>query len=314
MSDKCPFLEEIAVHSCAVSPIRKLVPETSIDRDGQLCSGARWTECAAARQHVNGHRPGAPCPFLHASTVQHCTAAASSVLVPYNDALHCRCNSSAHRYCNLFLERLRGGGEADGPRGEEECVAGEIPVPAQLAYTCNHLWLDVGPDGACHVGVDAFLARVLGRVERVSFVSARGSRRPMAIVRVAGVDLPVSFPRRLEVTAVNTVLSRHPERLAEDPYGSGWLFEHLPGAGEEADDSTALTAGMMDGAAAVAWIRSEVEELSRFVGELPIPGSAERLAADGGIFVPGVAAQLHTEDLMFLFDTFFTTGRPRCLA
>ena len=313
MSEKCPFLEETAVHFCALSPVRKLVPDASINRDGQRCSGAGWVECSLARPHLNGRGPGASCPFLHASHVQHCKAAAATVFVPCNDALNSRCNGSAHRYCNLFLEQLQGGRPATSASGAGAEFPDDIPVPGHLAYTCNHLWLDRGPDGACHVGADAFLARVLGQVERVSFISTRGARKPMAVVRVAGVDLTLSFPRRLEVTAVNIELTSHPEWLVDDPYGTGWLFEHVPAAGD-AIAGGPPNFGMIDGPAVGEWIRGEVEELSRFVGELPLPGNTERLAADGGIFVPGVASQLHTEDLLFLFNTFFSTDRPRCLA
>jgi glycine cleavage system H protein len=315
MSEKCPFLEETAVHFCALSPVRKPVPDASIHRDGQLCSGPGFTACPLAGPHLDGNAPGDSCPFLHASHVQHCNAAPAMVLVPCNDALRSRCNSSAHRYCNLFLERLHGGRAAACALGSEPGAGApdDIPVPDHLAYTCNHFWLDRGPDGACHVGVDAFLARVLGQVERVSFVSTRGARKPMAVVRAAGVDLTLAFPRRLEVTAVNTGLTSHPERLVEDPYGTGWLFEHVPMAGDAASAGGPPACGMIDGPAAGEWIRGEVDELSRFVGELPLPGNPERLAADGGIFVPGVASQLHTEDLLFLFNTFFATDRPRCL-
>jgi glycine cleavage system H lipoate-binding protein len=314
MSEKCPFLEETAVHFCAVSPVRKLVPDASIDSDGQRCSSAGWTECPLAGPHPNGHGPGACCPFLHASHVQHCKAAAATVFVPCNDALRSRCNSSAHRYCNLFLEQLHGGGATPLAPGAGVTFQEDIPVPGHLVYTRNHLWLDRGPDGACHVGADAFLARVLGQVERVSFISTRGARKPMAVVRAAGVDLTLAFPRRLEVTAVNTELTSHPERLVEDPYGTGWLFERVPTAADAGAADSRPACGMIDGSAAGEWIRGEIEDLSRFVGELPLPGNPERLAADGGIFVPGVASQLHPEDLLFLFNTFFSTDRARCLA
>ncbi len=311
MSDKCPFLDETEVHTCAVSPVRKLVPDASIHRDGQRCSGSGWIECPLAMPHLNGGEPEPSCPFLHATTVQHCNASAARVFVPFNDSLHCRCNSSAHRHCNLFLEQLNGGAKPGTALAGQGAAAEDIPVPGHLAYTCNHLWLDLGPDGSCHVGIDAFLARVLGSVERVGFVSTRGARKPMAVVRVAGVDLTISFPRRLEVTAVNTELTSHPERLVDDPYGTGWLFEHIPDNGDVGGPFP--TCNMLDGTAAGEWVRAEIKELSCFVGELPLPGSIERLAADGGIFAPGVASQLHIEDLLFLFNTFFSTDRPRCL-
>ena len=48
-------------------------------------------------------------------------------------------------------------------------------MPGWLFYSPSHLWLDVGDDGLCHLGIDAFLARVVGSVERLVFLTPKGS-------------------------------------------------------------------------------------------------------------------------------------------
>ena len=40
------------------------------------------------------------------------------------------------------------------------------------------MWLDVGEDGICHAGIDAFLSRALGQVERISYVHCKGGTGP----------------------------------------------------------------------------------------------------------------------------------------
>ncbi|MCK4304760.1 MAG: hypothetical protein KAY24_11035, partial [Candidatus Eisenbacteria sp.] len=228
---KCPFLRETTVGSCEASPFRKMIPRSVIQEDEQKCSSPAYVNCPAAKAQLQAH-PGPPaprCPFFRESLVQHCTAISPTKFIPYNDDLLSRCNSDAHRYCQLYLQRShpecperRSDGASKRPA---DPAAQAIPLPERLAYARNHMWLDVSEDGSCHVGVDAFLTRVLGAVERESFVSEKGFHRPAVVLRVGGVDLLLTFPLRMNITQCNTLLRSKPERLVEDPYGAGWLFE-----------------------------------------------------------------------------------------
>jgi glycine cleavage system H lipoate-binding protein len=123
----------------------------------------------------------------------------------------------SHRYCELYgamAHPVAAGDEVDG-----------IAMPAELSYAANHLWLEVGEGGQCHAGIDAFLSRALGNVERIQYVWQQGLHRPAAILTAGGADWEVVFPNPLLLTGCNLYLRANPGRLAAEPYTAGWLFE-----------------------------------------------------------------------------------------
>lgn len=335
---RCPFLEESSVLSCRVAPFRKLIPGSLIHEDDQRCSSAAYVNCPAAQGHLGERRDEPHCPFLEVALVQYCKAAPVAKFIPYNDDLHSRCNSESHRYCQLYLELARprgwvkqrnsgdgGGRDACGeqrsrpaesiPRESVRPVspspgtgpAEEIAVPPGLSYSRNHMWVDVAEDGSCHVGMDAFLARVLGRVEREIFVSQRGLQRPTVVLTVGDVDLSLTFPNRVNIMSFNTLLRSTPDVMAQDPYGSGWFFEGTdPGYG----DGSSLCgpgSGLLSGGEATTWMRQETDRMSGFVHELLSRRchQGEMLMADGGVFSSNLAQYLDREELLQLFNLFF---------
>jgi ADP-ribose pyrophosphatase YjhB (NUDIX family)/glycine cleavage system H lipoate-binding protein len=305
---KCPFLKEAKVRFCEGSPFRKMVRCSSIHEDDQKCSSPAYVNCPAARERLGGRQGLPSCPFLRESRVQYCAAAPVAKYIPYSDDGIARCSGDAHRYCELYLRRAQPQGQV-GRRPGQHAGAEGIPVPERLAYTRNHMWIDVGQDGSCHVGVDAFLARVLGEVERVTFVSPRGRVRPAAVLRVHGVDLSLTFPCRMNVTGTNALLRMHPEMALDDPYGAGWLFEGThpeSGNGSNSDDRGPL---LLHGGEVKGWMHAEVDNMSSLVHELHSGHGHEgqALMADGGVFCPNLAQHLEREELLHLFNCFFAS-------
>lgn len=132
-------------------------------------------------------------------------------------------------------------------------------MPERLAYAPNHMWLDVAADGTCHVGVDAFAGRILGRVDGVRFLCSTGLRSPAVSLQVQQVNLVMLFPRRIVVTGCNADLRADPTPLADDPYGTGWLFSGLY------IDDLAGTADLITGPQSVEWMHREFERMQTFV-------------------------------------------------
>ena len=298
-SVRCPFLVEGTALGCGLAPFRKLVPGQAVAEHDQCCSSKTWRSCALIREHSasvdDDDRNEAVCPFLEETPVCSCAAASSSKLIPRTSTAVDRCLGDSHRYCDVFLEN-----------GARPAAAG-IAVPRGLAIAQNHMWLDVGPDESCHVGVDAFLIRVLGTVDEVIFLSSCGVSSPSVALTVAGATLMLVFPQVLQITRVNRALQRHPGDLVTDPYGLGWLYEG--GTIEPANrmTSSARAAGLRRGADAEAWMAAEVARLSRHVRSLDERryGQVGPVAADGGEAATAFASHLDRAELLEIFSLFF---------
>lgn len=292
----CPFLREAQVRSCQAAPVRKLIVDIAQAPADELCASERHTTCAIySEQQATSDGPSR-CPFLHERLMQYCGVQAVPKLVPYSELS--RCGSESHQYCEQYLEMAR-------PRREHtaHAVSGEwqvegIPVPRQLFFTNNHMWLDVHDSGACHIGIDGFLARLLGEPERVSFLTLRGVNRPGAVLTVRGADWPIAFPNSLLLSGANVYLRSDPSRLASDPYGSGWLFE-----GWQPPNGTPAHRGLRQGRAAVDWMGGEVRRLSEFVQSCESASGGATLC-DGGVPVAGLLDHLTREEVFRLLSSF----------
>jgi glycine cleavage system H lipoate-binding protein len=280
----CPFLKEAQVKFCQTASVRKLIPLAAAASAVEKCASAAHTSCSIYGQHSAGDAASGPCPYLRESLMQYCAAAPVAKMIPYSESLLSRCGNDSFRYCELYLNMLHPGRELE--------AADVIPMPEGLRYSANHMWLDIGEDGVCHAGIDAFFTRVLGKVERISYVWQSGLRRPAAALTTAGADLEVVFPNPLILTACNLYLRADPARLTHDPYAAGWLFE-----GRLLDGTAA---NLLEGEAARQWMDREQHRMNDFLQQ----GSG--LSADGGLFVPGVAGMLEREQLLVLFHEFFS--------
>jgi glycine cleavage system H lipoate-binding protein len=274
--------------------------------------------CPAAASNLAGGTGDTRCPFLQDALMQYCAAASVRKYIPACDALLPRCNSDDHLYCEPYLahadpEGLRlpepPAGSGRGPTAARPLTVDGIRVPSHLSYTPNHMWLDVAEDGHCHVGIDGFLAHVIGDVQKIGFVTSRTLDRPVAVLTVNGVDLQMVFPNPLQSTAANFYLRTNPAKLTADPYGAGWLFEGVEPTLSGAPVGAVMRAGLIPAENAVRWIYAESQRLSDWVHvriSEPSPAGS-RLMADGGGAERGLASYLDRDGLIDLFSEFFSS-------
>jgi glycine cleavage system H protein len=282
----CPFLKEAQVKYCRSSSVRKLIPLAMGGRAEEKCSSAEFVNCPIYR--MNPEEASGPCPYLREMLMQYCAAAPVTKMVPYSESLLSRCGTEGYRYCELYLAM------AHPPAGVEE--ADGIQLPDWLLYSRNHMWVDVAEDGTCHVGIDAFLSRALGTIERLSYVWQSGRRRPAAVLTVAGTDLEVVFPNPLLLTRCNLYLRADPGRLTSEPYTGGWLFEGTP--------LPETTQDLFGAREAREWMEQEQRRISEFLQ------TGTGTVADGGLFAAGAARMLDRERMLTLFHEFFVKREP----
>ncbi len=285
----CPFLREAQVKYCRTAGLRKLIPLAVAGGAEEKCLSGGQRTCKIFRaQPAGADTTSGACPYLAESLMQYCAAAPVARLVPYCESLPSRCVTDHFHYCRMYLEM-------EQPRLTAR-PADRLDVPDRLRYAPNHMWLDAATDGSCHVGVDAFLGRVLGVVDRLTFVAQRGRTRPAVVVTVAGTDHELIFPNAFLVTGCNLYLRANPARLAGEPYSAGWLFE-----GRTAPHTLD---GLIEGPAAGAWMEREQRRMSEFLAETR--ASQSGTMADGGLFAEGLASRLERDRALMLFHRFFS--------
>ena len=102
-----------------------------------------------------------------------------------------------------------------------------MQIPEDLRYSTDHEWIRVD-GGKARVGITDYAQDALGDVVFVDLpevgtaVDGGSSISEVESTKsVSDIYAPVSGT----ISEVNADLSEAPERLNEDPYGEGWIFE-----------------------------------------------------------------------------------------
>ncbi|HEY3440039.1 MAG TPA: hypothetical protein VGK29_04785 [Paludibaculum sp.] len=278
----CPFLREGRARYCHAAPLRKLILDGPGSDGAGRCETDGYHQCPL----VKAGETAAVCPHLEAMHVQYCGASGVPKLVPYSEAGLSRCGGPGYRYCELYISMAR-------PHAH-------MADSGQLYHATNHLWLDADEGGLCQIGIDSMLARVAGNVDRVLFVTPKGTARPTVVLTVGEAEWTMVFPNTMRICDVNGHLRQDPSKVSEDPYGAGWLFE-----GWEIPERT--RAGLLLGAQADQWLTSEEQRLAEFVHARLAPENP----CDGGSAARGVAKLLPREDAVQLYHEFFAPELAR---
>ena len=122
-------------------------------------------------------------------------------------------------------------------------------VPSDLRYSVDHEWVRVMGDSRVRIGITDYAQDALGDVVFVETPEV-GTRIESGSVfgevestkSVSELFAPVTG----EVVAVNEELETAPEKVNEDPYGEGWIYEILAESEGDLMDSAAYQALIED--------------------------------------------------------------------
>ena len=102
-----------------------------------------------------------------------------------------------------------------------------IHVPEGISLATNHTWLRTNQDGTVTIGLDEFLSRLVGALEKVS-IPREGEMIAPAIADIAlgvhGRSLRLAPPMNGDVVESNPEVLRNASLILSDPYGRGWLL------------------------------------------------------------------------------------------
>lgn len=126
-------------------------------------------------------------------------------------------------------------------------------IPQDLKYIETHQWVRVADDGTATVGITDYAQEQLGDVVYIGVpdvgVTVTGGEEAGVAESVKSAS-DVFSPVTGEVLAVNEALEDEPEKVNEDPYGEGWLFQVRLSDPGELD-------GLMDAEAYAAHVEAE---------------------------------------------------------
>lgn len=106
-------------------------------------------------------------------------------------------------------------------------------IPPELRYTPTHEWVRVLGDGSLEMGLTDHAQRALGDVVYVEMPEPGrrlGEREAYGVVESVKAASDLYCPLAGEITSANAELSAAPERINQDPYGTGWIVRLRPDA------------------------------------------------------------------------------------
>lgn len=121
-------------------------------------------------------------------------------------------------------------------------------VPAELKYASSHEWVRSEGNGLYSVGITAHAQSLLGDMVFVDLPEVGrtvDAGEDCAVAESVKAASDIYAPISGEIVAVNSELESSPERVNEDPYGEGFLFQIKASDESELDkllDATAYAA------------------------------------------------------------------------
>jgi glycine cleavage system H lipoate-binding protein len=178
-------------------------------------------------------------------------------------------------------------------------------VPAGVFVGPGHSWMELEPEGAVRVGVDRVPLTLLGGVEAIEAAPPGTEVRygePLATLRRGARSIAIKSPVDGVVTAANPLAAANPARIAQEPFGLGWLVSLEP------RDLGAALRRLFVAEEARAYLREQLSRLRDFLVGLSMAGRESLATAtlpDGGLPVEGIAERLSDEDWRELAERFF---------
>jgi glycine cleavage system H protein len=170
-----------------------------------------------------------------------------------------------------------------------------LNIPKGIYYSRNHTWAFLEESGNAKIGLNDFLATVIGNVEVKMIVSIGetiSKGEVIAEIKQGDKHLIIASPLSGIVADTNAAISGHPELLLNDPCKEGWLCAVQPSQWK-ADTSSFLLADD-----AIRWILSEVDRFKDFLAVSLVRQSQEPALLslqEGGEIRPHILEEMNSE-------------------
>ena len=180
---------------------------------------------------------------------------------------------------------------AAAPVGANHAHAREtLRIPTSVFFHPGHTWARLQDGDALEIGIDDFVQKALGGVDRIELPSVGEFVRqgdPVITVGHGSRQLHLVAPASGYVRSVNRDVVENPGMVSENPYRDGWLMMVEPA--ELARNLSVLHVAE----SAVTWIKEEVKRFREFLNASAAqPALVGEAMLDGGVPMTGVLEQL----------------------
>jgi glycine cleavage system H lipoate-binding protein len=172
-------------------------------------------------------------------------------------------------------------------------------VPKGYCFHPGHTWvLDEGRQNA-RIGLDAFAANLLGKIDRVEVIGLnRWVRQGQKLMTVThgGMAADLVSPVEGIVMSVNPQILKNPDLLLKDPYQEGWICV------VKSPDLDTNVRNLVQGTMIAPWMHHTLGRLTNLTSQY-----VTATAADGGVPILGLLGQVEPGLQRRLIREFFLT-------
>ncbi len=162
-----------------------------------------------------------------------------------------------------------------------------IHIPDDISLAVNHTWMRTNRDGTITVGLDEFLSRLVGVIEKISIPDHGIPVSPSAAdisMEAQGRFLRLSPPSAGSIIESNIEVIRNPSLILSDPYGKGWLVRMKSTVDELATSRQYIVRRPVE------WLKEQAALVRDFIVMNALQGEPV-LLQEGGLPVDGVLQQ-----------------------
>jgi glycine cleavage system H lipoate-binding protein len=176
-----------------------------------------------------------------------------------------------------------------------------LRIPKGVFFHPGHTWARLQDGDSLSVGIDDFIQKALGSIDRVLLPSPGEFVRqgdPVISIEHNGRRVQLVAPITGRITAINTDVIENPGLISENPYTDGWLFM------VDATEMAASLQTMHVAEKAISWIKEEVRRFREFLAGSAMQPAIGEAMLDGGAPVAGALEHLDENALSNFEQTF----------
>jgi len=176
-------------------------------------------------------------------------------------------------------------------------------LPEGVFVSVGHLWNVLLPSGKFKIGVDQFITKALGPIDKITLPqSGQKIEKGDTLITLTQGDKVLTFKSHVSgiIEYINQELLENPYNIGTRSINNGWALEIKP------RNILQLIKSMYVADKAREWMLSELERFKEFLNQLSTQHELVPTAQDGGLPIEGVMQKMD-KDVWNKFESEFLT-------